>query len=567
MKRPRLRLILSTAASLAVVAIVWWYFAPTAVGGSTRYVVTSGVSMEPRFHTGDLAVVRPAAHYQVGDIVAYWSTLLHTVVLHRIHAIHGDTYVFKGDNNNFLDPVNPTRAELLGKLWLHVPRGGRWLDVIHSPVVAAVICALLATGLLGFGEQRRRRKRRRKGAPGSLHSGIPLVNASSNQDVGRRIDFGVLLTASAVAAAVFVVLGIIAFTRQTSRMTPATTAYTQQISFGYSASAPAGPVYATGTVRTGDPIFLSLVHQLGVDVDYRFVSGAQHDIAGTEKIVLRLAGQSGWSHNLVLTPATHFTGDQTDTAVTLDIPRIQKLLGRVSSLTGMLGGSYTISVVPEVHITGTVAGHPLDLSFAPAMNFQFGGAQLLSQGATNGAEAPGGTSGGASAAGLTATRGGAVGTPGTAPATITALGVSPAVSLLRLISMVGLLGAGLTAAFFYLRKRSEPFVESVRIQSQYGHMIIPIMGGEDLGWPPVDVPNIKALVKLAEAGQRLILHNRSNGVDTYMVNEEGTVYRYQVKPSKVVWGEWSAPTAQLEEAASAIAHAAAEAAPSASTAP
>jgi hypothetical protein len=25
-----------------------------------------------------------------------------------------------------------------------------------------------------------------------------------------------------------------------------------------------------------------------------------------------------------------------------------------------------------------------------------------------------------------------------------------------------------------------------------------------------------------------------------MLNEEGTVYRYQVKPSNVVWGDWSA---------------------------
>ena len=97
---------------------------PTAIGGSTRYVVTSGVSMEPRFHTGDLALVRPAGQYKVGDIVAYCSTLLRTVVLHRIHAIDGNTYVFKGDNNDFLDPVHPTRAELLGKLWLHIPGGG-----------------------------------------------------------------------------------------------------------------------------------------------------------------------------------------------------------------------------------------------------------------------------------------------------------------------------------------------------------------------------------------------------------------------------------------------------------
>jgi hypothetical protein len=85
--------------------------------------------------------------------------------------------------------------------------------------------------------------------------------------------------------------------------------------------------------------------------------------------------------------------------------------------------------------------------------------------------------------------------------------------------------------------------------AQYGHMIVPIVGGEDLGWPPVDVASIKALVRLAESGQRLILHNRADDVDTYMVNEEGTVYRYQVKPSKVVWGDWSEPAAPVKAAA------------------
>ena len=120
--RIRLRSGLTTLALVIVAGVAWFYFAPTTIGGSTRYVVTSGVSMEPRFHTGDLAIVRPASNYQVGEIVAYWSTLLHTVVLHRIIAKDGNSYEFKGDNNHFIDPVRPTRSELLGKLWLHVPR-------------------------------------------------------------------------------------------------------------------------------------------------------------------------------------------------------------------------------------------------------------------------------------------------------------------------------------------------------------------------------------------------------------------------------------------------------------
>ncbi len=102
--------------------------------------------------------------------------------------------------------------------------------------------------------------------------------------------------------------------------------------------------------------------------------------------------------------------------------------------------------------------------------------------------------------------------------------------------------------YAFLRKRGEAFEESVKIQAQYGHLIVPIVAGEDLGWPPVDVPNIKALVRLAESGQRLILHNRSGDTDTYMVNDEGTVYRYQVKSSKVVWGEWTDAPVVVDQA-------------------
>ena len=105
------------------------------------------------------------------------------------------------------------------------------------------------------------------------------------------------------------------------------------------------------------------------------------------------------------------------------------------------------------------------------------------------------------------------------------------------MALAGLLISGAIAVYAFQRKRGEPFETSVQIQTRYGHLIVPIVAGEDLGWPPVDVPNIKAPVRLAESGQRLGLHNRSGDVDTYMVNDEGTVYRYQVKVSKIVWGE------------------------------
>ena len=535
-----------------LVALAWWYFAPTKIGGSTRYVVTKGTSMEPLFHTGDLGIVRPADQYKVGDIVAYWSTLLHTVALHRIIAIHGDRYTFKGDNNRFIDPTHPTRSQLLGKLWIHAHNGGVWVKFLHTPAVAAGLCALVGLSLvLGAGEERRRRRRRRKGTEGSILQGTALVNKSPDPGVGPRINYGTFLTASAIAAAVFVVLGLISFTRPAAKATEAKTPYTQTVTFGYGAHAHAGPVYPTGAVRTGDPIFLSLVRQLGVHVNYRFSSTATHDVAGTEEVLLQLIGQNGWSRSIVLAPPTRFAGDHTATAVTVDMHQLQSLVTKVAALTG-IPSSYSIAVVPQVHITGTVAGHPLNLSFKPAMNFQLASGQLVPQGAQSTSSAStraGSTPASSSSTGLTPSRSGAVGTPATAPATITVLGLSLEISVLRWIAIIGLVLSIAATLFFYLRKRGEPFGESYRIQAQYGHLIVPIVAGEDLGWPPVDVASIKALAQLAESGQRLILHSRSDNIDTYLVNDEGTVYRYQVKPSNVVWGDWSETTTPVQAAA------------------
>jgi hypothetical protein len=128
--------------------------------------------------------------------------------------------------------------------------------------------------------------------------------------------------------------------------------------------------------------------------------------------------------------------------------------------------------------------------------------------------------------------------------------VSVSVSTLRLLApfgfLIALAGALILAV---LVARSPTFAESARIQSKYGHRIVPISAGADLGWPAIDVSSIKALARLAEASGQLILHNHDGDVDTYLVNDEGSVYRYQVQLPKVVWGEWTEPATQLADAA------------------
>ncbi len=536
-----------------IVAVAWWYLAPTTLGGSTRYVVTSGTSMEPRFHTGDLAVVRPAHDYKVGQIVAYWSTMLHTVVLHRIHAIQGNRYLFKGDNNDFIDPIHPTRAELLGTLWLHIPRGGIYLNLLHKPVVAAILCAFLAAGLFVRFDGGPRRRRRRRGGPSA--SGRPRAETVKTPDQGNRRQFnpGAPFITAAAAALVCLVLVALAFSRPSHTIGVLTTPYTQQVTFGYSAHVAHGPVYPDGAITTGDPIFVRLVHHLNVQVAYRLVSDAPATVHGSEEILLHLGGPSGWHRDLVLTPRTAFTGPKTSTRVPLDIPQLESLVTHVESLIGPVSfGNFTIAIEPVITLHGTVAGQQISSTFAPAWAFQLQPGQLIPSSAASsaaGALSTVSSTSGVAQAAYGATRDGAITSPATTPTHIGAFGVSFPVETLRWLALLGLLLSSAAALIAFLRRRSEPFEESVRIQAQYGHMIVPIVAGEDLGWPPVDVPNIKALVRLAETGQRLILHNRSDGVDTYMVNDEGTVYRYQVRPSNVVWGEWSEAATPVEAAA------------------
>jgi hypothetical protein len=121
------------------------------------------------------------------------------------------------------------------------------------------------------------------------------------------------------------------------------------------------------------------------------------------------------------------------------------------------------------------------------------------------------------------------------------------------LAWIGLLGFILCGAaivpLVVLLRRNRAFDEAARIRARYGHLLVPILIGEDLGWPPVDVTNFKALVRLAETAGQVILHHQADAVDTYLVNDNGTVYRYQITLPLVTWGEWSATNVSADPSA------------------
>ncbi|MGH2891684.1 MAG: signal peptidase I, partial [Solirubrobacteraceae bacterium] len=351
MKSHRLRSGLITGALLLLAGAFWLFLAPPKIGGHSSYVITSGTSMEPSFHTGDLAVVRPADHYRVGEVVAYHSTLLHVVVLHRIIAIRGDRYVFKGDNNNFVDPSPPTRSELIGALWVHVPHGGVVLRWLHSPVTAAVLCGFAALLLIGTGETKRRRNRRRNRGNGSARQGRPPVT-SAPRGAPLGISVRSLLIGVATIAVACAVVGVYAKARPAAKSVTHRVPYTQKGQITYHATAPAGAVYPDGTLGTGDPIFLQLVHRVGIKVAYRFAVDASAHLKGTQQVFLRLTGPTGWTRQIALSPVRHFTGTGITTPATIDLRAVQALLDQVQKATGISAQGASVGILMKAHVTG-----------------------------------------------------------------------------------------------------------------------------------------------------------------------------------------------------------------------
>lgn len=147
-------------AGVLAFTLVWYGLLPQQLGGRMSYVITDGTSMLPHIRADELVIVRKEPTYHVGEVAAFHDQQLRVVVLHRIIAIRGAHYVFKGDNNNFVTSFEPTESQIVGAEQLQLPGAGRLLLELRTPGVAAVLLAVL--WLYTFSERSRSRRRRRR---------------------------------------------------------------------------------------------------------------------------------------------------------------------------------------------------------------------------------------------------------------------------------------------------------------------------------------------------------------------------------------------------------------------
>jgi signal peptidase len=514
---------LFAALLMTLLAAAWVVFAPVRFGGQAAYVIVSGTSMEPNFHRGDLAILRQETNYAVGDVVTYRHPTIGPVI-HRIIALDGERFVFKGDNNSWIDEYRPLQNELIGKLWIYLPSAGTVIEQLRVPrnmaaLVAVMGVMVMTTGTESVGRRQRRGSQRpalfnvRLVVGGAIPARQRQPRAAGGPATNRDDLFFVLATIAFTA----LLLGVFAFTRSTSRTSLENIDYTHAGTWSYSAAAPAG-LYDNGAATTGAPVFRRLSNNITIHFAYGLTSTQPADLRGTYRLVAEIGDVSGWRRTIELQPATAFSGSSFGTDATLDLNSAQSLIDTIEQQTGAQRSQYTLAILSEVRVQGLLAGQALTDEFTPRLEFQIDRQELRFQKDSSGQS------------GLQPTKQGLIKHEQVEPNRILLLGLALDVLRARQIALVTLALALSAAALLAQRARGAgQSAEVARIQRKYGPLLISIRGScTETSGPVIDVATIDDLARLAERGGHMILHQIDCPTACYIVQEAGMTYRYQM---------------------------------------
>lgn len=395
-----------SAVLLALALSALWLFWPSALGGGTTYVVTHGNSMEPAFHTGDLAILRPAGGYAVGDVVAYRSPSLDTVVMHRIVDEENGRLVLQGDNNDWSDADETLPDEVLGELFLRVPRGGIALDALDSPGALAFV---LIGCLTVFGNAHRPRGRCDRRGPRSAGRGRRAagrgrwtagpgrwtagpgwgVTPSGGWAVRRRApgpssSFAMAIRARARQVAqgaggvVLVTLlgGGVLLVLPSTQTDSRTLQVIQQGRFSYTGAAVPGTTYPTGVIATRDTVWTKLAEQVTVSYATRVVGPELSDLRGTVRLDVVVTAADGWTAVVASGAEAVLEKGSADASVVVHPAAAGALLGRHYSEIGGAGSGATLTVTPVVGISGRAEGRRFTAATPAGFSFALDAASL-----------------------------------------------------------------------------------------------------------------------------------------------------------------------------------------------
>lgn len=354
---------------LVLVILAWALFLPMQFGGTAAYVIVSGASMEPLYHSGDLVIVRREPSYGVGDIVTYYSADLDSYVIHRIIAVRNNEFTLKGDNNAWLDPEKPITEQVIGKAWLHIPVFGRYLAPFRTPLGLALLAGAVAV-VVFFAILPG--KRTQKKAPSFLPYRF-FTGGAAMKELARQLE--ITIFSLAIIFVLFAALGLVAFTRDAYLSETISLQYIHLGRFSYSAPQPG--VYPSGSAAAGEPVFLKAGCQVELRFGYSLMADSAENVAGNITLNAQAEAGNGWKRAFPLAAQQEFSGAEANVTTSFDACKILASLREVESLTGVRRDMYTFVITPEVNITATVAGQPVESRFAPRLVFMLDDLQMV----------------------------------------------------------------------------------------------------------------------------------------------------------------------------------------------
>lgn len=516
---------------IVVMIMMWFAFAPRQVGGLASYVIIVGSSMEPNFHIGDLVIAHQEPTYGVGEAVVYMNREVGHFIFHRIIAEEMGRFLLKGDNNSWTDTYQPTGDEVIGRLWLRIPRGGNGLQKLRNPVVISMIVGLLAILLLTpvfskslKGNNRMDKKSsqepfatlRQKAAAWLTQARAKhLLTLPNLKNTGliEGVFFGLAFVAMGSA-----VLAILSFSKPAFRVENDDIDFSEIGVFSYSASASKG-VYDSGAIKGGDPIFPQLICSVDFSFQYVLMPQSAEDITGTHRLTAIVSDPgSGWTRSLPLQAETPFSGNTLGTTVPLNVCEIDRLIQSMEQESGFHSASYFLTILPNVQLKGILAGRPLETRFNAGLTFRYDRTHfaLVKDEENNDP--------------LSINQQGILHEERTAANTMLLPGMEAAVPTVRWSALLGLILS--LAGFAFLTMRVQDFSKSNYagfIRLRYQSFIAEIQNSAAMDSTNViDVASMDDLAKLAEKSGSLILHAKELVTDKYFVHGAGVTYRFTI---------------------------------------
>lgn len=493
-------LVIMISLILGVILVALWIaFAPLKIGGQASYVMVIGNSMEPGFHRGDLAIVKPSPAYRVGDIVTYNEPQLRAKVIHRIIAVEQDRYVLKGDNNSWIDPYHPSREEIIGKLWIHAPKIGNIFQWLRLPLNLAFMVGIGGVLMIGTNKQQNKKEKRKNRSP---EGGAGGGSASGLEMVLYILGFFTLASLA---------LTIYSFLQPTMRAADDIT-YKQTGVYYYSAAMPPG-IFDTEMLHSGEPVFTKITCSIIVGYSYN-ITGPLQDVTGTQQINLRVTDAgSGWGRTIPLKPGV-FNGSSYSNTATVDLCQAQALVDSVGEKTGFHPNT-TLTVSSQIAVSAKAGGKIVYDTFDSDLVFQFDDVHFYLVG--SGDSDP-----------LQSSKIGTLTSTATQPNTLKVLGFEFKIMKMRVLGVewlgMSLLGLLIVGIYVFVTAQSDP--ESL-IRLQYRALLMDV---HDRGFENtaalIDVTAIADLARLAERQNCMILHMTRGRLHLYFVQSEGTTYRF-----------------------------------------